>query len=154
MRLILCFLVLVEVTLRAAQDPSSVPTPPVGWKLELVAAAPQLRHPSVVCAAPDGRVFVAEDPMDISAPAQAAQGRILCFHPDGRRTVFAEGLFAVFGLQYIEGKLYVLHNPKFSVFTDDNKAFADAARGVGMHGFHFTGYERFESDLRSLGLAV
>ena len=120
MRLILCFLVLVEVTLQAAPDAASVPTPPVGWKLELVAAAPQLRHPSVVCAAPDGRVFVAEDPMDISAPAQAAQGRILCFHPDGRRTVFADGLYAVFGLQYLEGKLYVLHNPKFSVFTDDD----------------------------------
>jgi putative heme-binding domain-containing protein len=58
--------------------------------------------------------------MDISAPAQATQGRILCFHPDGRRTVFADGLFAVFGMQYLEGKLYVLHNPKFSVFTDED----------------------------------
>jgi len=34
--------------------------------------------------------------------------------------VFADKLYAVFGLQYLEGKLYVLHNPKFSVFDDDN----------------------------------
>src|SRR5207245_5315975 len=57
--------------------------------------------------------------MDISAPkANASEGRILCLHPDGHWTVFAEKLFAVFGMQYLEGKLFVLHNPKFSVFTD------------------------------------
>ncbi|PYJ00491.1 MAG: hypothetical protein DME25_20575 [Verrucomicrobia bacterium] len=88
------------------------------WKVELVATAPDIRHPSVVCVAPDGRVFVAEDPMDIRAPANAMEGRIVCFHPGGRRTVFAEKLHAVFGMQYLEGKLYLLHNPKFSVFTD------------------------------------
>ena len=97
------------------------PTPPPDWRMELVAQAPEVRHPSVVCVAPDGRVFVAEDPMDIStAHADAKEGRIICVHPDGRRTVFAEKLHAVFGMQYLEGKLYVLHNPHFSVFTDDN----------------------------------
>src|SRR5881394_1980734 len=95
--------------------------PIAGWRIELVAEAPKLRHPSVVACAPDGRVFVAEDPMDISLPkADAAEGRILCVHPDGRITVFAEKLYAVFGLQYLEGKLYVLHNPRFSVFDDHN----------------------------------
>lgn len=44
--------------------------------------------------------------------------------------------------------------PEVSVFTDDNKSFAEAARAVGMHGFHFTGYEQFESDLRSIGIDV
>ena len=97
-----------------------LPTPPPDWKLEVVAAAPQVRHPSVVCCAPDGRVFVAEDPMDISAPsADLPHGRILCFHPDGRVTTFADKLHAVFGMQYLDGELYVLHNPKFTVFTDD-----------------------------------
>jgi len=96
----------------------AVPTAAPNWKLELVASAPTIRHPSVVCTAPDGRVFVAEDPMDITAPADAALGRILCLHSDGRWTVFATNLYAVFGMQYLEGRLYVLHNPKFSVFTD------------------------------------
>ena len=100
---------------------SPLPQPIPNWRIELVAEAPQIKHPSVVACAPDGRVFVAEDPMDISLPkADAAEGRILCLHPDGHTTVFADKLYAVFGLQYLEGKLYVLHNPKFSVFDDDN----------------------------------
>jgi len=108
-------LALASLKAWAADFPKTLPN----WRLELVAAAPAVKHPSVVCAAPDGRVFVAEDPMDITAPADATFGRILCLHPDGHWTVFATSLHAVFGLQYLEGKLYVLHNPKFTVFTDD-----------------------------------
>src|SRR5688500_7270900 len=90
-----------------------LPQPIAGWRIELIAEAPKIKHPSVVACAPDGRVFVAEDPMDISLPkADATEGRILCLHPDGRVTVFAEKLHAVFGLQYLEGKLYVVHAPK------------------------------------------
>src|SRR5262249_40407147 len=85
---------------------------------EVVAEAPRVRHPSIVATAPDGRVFVGEDPMDISAPADARLGRLLCFHPDGRVTVFADRLHAVFGLAYLEGKLYVQHAPQLTVFTD------------------------------------
>jgi putative membrane-bound dehydrogenase-like protein len=98
---------------------AELPTPPAGWKLEVVARAPVVRHPSVVCCAPDGRVFVAEDPMDIRLPsADAAAGRIVCIHPDGRVTNFADNLHAVFGMQYLEGRLYVLHNPRFTAFVD------------------------------------
>jgi putative hydrolase of the HAD superfamily len=42
--------------------------------------------------------------------------------------------------------------PDQSVFTDDRADFAEAARGVGMHGFHFTEYARFAEDLRSVGV--
>jgi len=105
----------------AASGASVLPQPIAGWRIELVAEAPKVKHPSVVACAPDGRVFVAEDPMDISLPkADATEGRILCIHPDGQITVFATNLYAVFGMQYLEGKLYVTHAPKFSVFTDDN----------------------------------
>ena len=115
----------------AAPAGQKLPTPPAGWALEVVAAAPKLRHPSVVCCAPDGRVFVAEDPMDIALPsADAQQGRILCIHPDGRTTVFAECLHAVFGMQYLDGKLYVLHNPKFSVFADDGSGVGHNRRDL------------------------
>ncbi len=113
--MVLCAL----ATVRRA--PAALPQTLPNWRIELIAEAPRIRHPAVVACAPDGRVFVAEDPMDISLPkADASEGRILCLHPDGRTTVFAEKLYAVFGLQYLEGKLYVLHNPKFSVFEDDN----------------------------------
>jgi putative membrane-bound dehydrogenase-like protein len=98
---------------------TAAPTPPTGWRLDLVASFPTVRHPSVVACAPDGRVFVAEDPMDIITRADETLGRIVCLHPDGRTTTFATNLHAVFGMQYLEGNLYVLHNPKFSVFTDD-----------------------------------
>src|SRR5947207_5743738 len=104
----------------ASSKAATLPVPIKDWRIELVAQTPAIRYPSVVCAAPDGRVFVAEDPMDITLPAQTNAGRILCFDANGHRTVFAEHLYAVFGMQYLEGKLYVLHNPKFSVFTDDN----------------------------------
>jgi putative membrane-bound dehydrogenase-like protein len=97
------------------------PGVPPGWRLDLIASAPAVEHPSVVCTAPDGRLFVAEDPMDIrTVRADGANGRILCRHADGRWTTFADHLHAVFGMQYLEGRLYVLHNPQFSVFTDDN----------------------------------
>jgi len=96
------------------------PVPRAGWKLERLAEAPDISHPSVVTTAPDGRIFVAEDPMDIrdDVAPEARAGRIVCLHPDGRRTVFASGLHAVFGMQYLEGFLYVLHNPRLTVFAD------------------------------------
>jgi putative membrane-bound dehydrogenase-like protein len=104
----------------ASRAAEAHPQPAPGWTIELVAHAPQVSHPSVVATAPDGRVFVAEDPMDIrTAKASDRQGRILCLHPDGRSTVFADELHAVFGMQYLDGKLYVLHNPKLTVFRDD-----------------------------------
>ncbi len=118
--LALAGLVLLVASDIKADAPAPDLKPRVGWTAELLLQPPRLRHPSVVCSAPDGRIFVAEDPMDISAPAQAAEGRILCLHTNGILTVFADKLHAVFGMQYLEGKVYVLHNPKFSVFRDDN----------------------------------
>ncbi len=118
-----------------ATRPTTNPTFPKameGWKVEVLAQMPQkgdwpessklplIHYPSVVCAAPDGRVFVAEDPVDMLGPAEKPGDRILCFHPDGHISVFAENLYAVFGLVYMDGKLYVHHCPKLSVFTDDN----------------------------------
>jgi putative membrane-bound dehydrogenase-like protein len=118
---VLCRFLFASVGFFGSSAFAALPKPPPDWRIEVVASAPDVQHPSVVCTAPDGRVFVAEDPMDIRVPANSAQGRIICFHPDGRRAVFAEKLFAVFGMQYLEGKLYVLHNPKFSVFTETGR---------------------------------
>ena len=53
-------------------------------------------------------------------PATQAGDSILCFHPDGHVTIFATNLHAVFGLAYVDGKLFVHHTPDFSVFIDDN----------------------------------
>ncbi|HEY2951852.1 MAG TPA: HEAT repeat domain-containing protein, partial [Verrucomicrobiae bacterium] len=105
-------------TLYAALSP--LPSCPPDWKVELIAEAPRILHPSVLCAAPDGRLFVAQDPMDMGNPSDKPSDSILCFHPDGRVTMFATNLYAVFGLAYLDGNLYVHHTPKFTVFTDDH----------------------------------
>ena len=42
--------------------------------------------------------------------------------------------------------------PEQSTFTDDRADFAEAARAVGMQGFHFRDYEQFVEDLRSVGV--
>jgi putative membrane-bound dehydrogenase-like protein len=97
-----------------------VPSPSTPqWKLEVLKEKPDIHTPSVVAAAPDGRIFVAEDPMDQQGPGNKPADRILCIHPDGKVTVFADKLYAVFGLAYYDGKLFVHHSPKFTVFTDD-----------------------------------
>jgi putative membrane-bound dehydrogenase-like protein len=96
-----------------------------GWKLDILAEKPAIHHPSVVYPAPDGRIFLAEDPMDMKGSSKDPADRILVIHPDGKITVFAEHLNAVFGLQYMDGKLYVHHTPKLSVFTDKDSVGVD-----------------------------
>jgi putative heme-binding domain-containing protein len=108
------------LALWAIQADGPLPGVPEGWTIRLAARAPALQHPTVVCCAPDGRVFVGEDPMDMKPPASDARGRVVCLHPDGRITVFADGLYAPFGLMYLDGKLYVHHAPRLSRFVDDN----------------------------------
>jgi putative membrane-bound dehydrogenase-like protein len=98
-------------------DPAAPKGPP-DWKVEVVLEQPKVNFCSVVCCAPDGRIFLAEDPMDMVGPPNQPIDRILCIHPDGRITVFAEKLYAVFGLVYMDGKLYVHNCPKFEVFDD------------------------------------
>lgn len=110
------------------EDPKAWKLAP-DWKVEVLAEKPSIHFPSVVTTAPDGRIFMAEDPMDMIGPSNVPADRILCIYPDGHRTVFAEKLNAVFGLQYIDGKVYVHHTPKISVFTDEN--------GVGTHRVDF-----------------
>ncbi len=122
MRLILLSLLAGLFSPVSHQDPpdKSLPVAPAGWRVELVAKPPALEHPSVVTCAPDGRIFVGEDPMDMRGPSNKPIDRILCIRPGGKTTVFADGLYAVYGLLYLDGKLYVHHTPKLSVFRDDD----------------------------------
>jgi putative heme-binding domain-containing protein len=91
-----------------------------GWRAEIVAQAPAIQAPSVLCCAPDGRIFMGEDPNDMGSPTDKPGDRIVCIYPDGKIKVFANNLYGVFGMQYLDGKLYVHHSPKFSVFDDDH----------------------------------
>jgi putative heme-binding domain-containing protein len=96
-----------------------------GWEVTEIARAPRLHHPTAVALAPDGRVFVCEDKMDMSGPVDRPVNRIVCVHPGGRITVFAEKIYAAFGMEYIDGKLYVHHSPRFSVFGDGGETAGD-----------------------------
>jgi putative membrane-bound dehydrogenase-like protein len=116
---LLCLLSIAAFAQAAPEPVPSLKTPP-DWKVEVIAKPPELKWPSVVEAAPDGRIFVAEDPMDMPGPSRVPADRVLCIFPDGHITVFADKLYAVFGLRYIDGKLYIHHTPKLSVFTDDH----------------------------------
>ena len=69
-------------------------------------AYPQINTPSMVCAIPDGRVLVAEHALS-NVGGHTPIDRILCIHPDGKVNIFADGLYAVFGLAYLDGKVYV-----------------------------------------------
>ncbi len=59
-----------------------------------------------------------EDPADMGSPSDSAVDKVLAVYPDGQVLTFATNLHAVFGLEYMDGKLYVHHTPKFSVFDD------------------------------------
>lgn len=59
-----------------------------------------------------------EDPIDMGSPSDATADKVVSIYPDGQVLTFATNLHAVFGLQYLDGKLYVHHTPKFSVFDD------------------------------------
>src|SRR5262249_4363957 len=104
----------------AGPPDAKLPKVPAGGEGEGGAQGPLVYSPSGVCAAPGGGIFMGEDPMDMGAGGDQPNDRSLGLQADGRITVFAEHLYAVFGIQYIDGKVYVHHCPKFSVFTDDN----------------------------------
>jgi putative membrane-bound dehydrogenase-like protein len=112
---VVAILMLVAPSLASAQGLQTISS---DWKIEVMAEFPTVKYCSVVCCAPDGRIFLAEDPMDQVGPPDKPGDRILCRQLDGTWTVFADKLYAVFGLQYLDGKLFVHHCPKLSVFDD------------------------------------
>lgn len=116
------------------------PKAPAGFRTELILAAPDIQHPSVVTCDDDGNVFVGEDPMDMRGPTSEPIDRVLFIRWDKnggppKKTVFCDGLSAVFGLAWHRGALYVMHAPHYSMFVDtDGDGVADARKDLA-HGF-------------------
>lgn len=103
----------------------ALPKVPDGFKIRLIAAVPAVQYPCQVATAPDGTLFVAEDPMDQIGPATKPFGRILSLRDGKDPVVFAENLNAVFGMLWVDNALYVMHMPKLTVLRDadgDGKA--------------------------------
>jgi putative heme-binding domain-containing protein len=106
-----------------------------GWKIELVAKAPEIQFPTAIVTAPDGTIYLGQDPMDMPGPATTPADSVVSIK-DGRVTVFAENLWAVMGLEWVDDALYVVHAPYLSAFHDtdhDGKADhrIDLVTGLG-----------------------
>src|SRR5258708_7709206 len=91
-----------------------------GFKIRLVAAVPAVTYPCQIATAPDGALFVAEDPMDQVGPYESDHGRILLFREGKEPVVFADGFRAIFGMAWHDGALYVMHMPRMTVLRDPN----------------------------------
>ncbi len=121
---------------RCAQEaPARLPVAASGWKIELAADARDVLFPTSIAAAPDGTLYVGSDPMDMPGPPTEPIDRILALK-DGKSRVFAEKLWCVKGLEWVDGTLFVVHAPAFSALRDrdgDGKADerVDLMTGLG-----------------------
>ncbi|MDB5349990.1 MAG: putative heme-binding protein [Planctomycetota bacterium] len=134
MRWTLALVGFLTISARAA-DPKGLPEVPPGWKIAIVAEAPKILFPTAIVAAPDGTVYLGQDPMDMPGPPTKPIDSVVAIK-DGKVSVFADNLWSVMGLEWIDGTLYVVHAPFLSAFTDtdgDGKADkrVDLMTGLG-----------------------
>jgi putative heme-binding domain-containing protein len=94
-----------------------LPAAAAGWSIELAVEAPRILFPTAIAAAPDGTVYLGSDPMDMPGPPTDPIDRVLAIK-DGKVRVFAEKLWSVMGLEWVDGALYVVHAPFLSCFRD------------------------------------
>ena len=103
-----------------------------GWEMNLVVEAPEIRFPSAIVSAPDGTIYLGQDPMDMPGPPTVSADSVVAIK-EGRVTTFAEGLWAVMGLEWVDGTLYVVHAPFLSAFRDtDGDGVADRREDLVM----------------------
>jgi putative heme-binding domain-containing protein len=118
-RFLISAVLLLVPGLTFAQTP--LPKVPPGFTVELVAKAPDIEHPTALAVAPNGDVYVAEDPMDMRGPSNKPADKIWLLK-DGDpkiKVLIADKLWAVMGLELVRDKLFCVHYPFVSVFTLD-----------------------------------
>jgi putative heme-binding domain-containing protein len=137
LRLVLALVISSVITpVHGADQPGrALPAPAPGWSIELAAQSPQIVFPTAVVAAPDGTVYLGSDPMDMPGPTTEPIDRVLAIK-NGQTSVFADKLWSVMGLEWVDGTLYVVHAPFLSAFRDndgDGKADSrvDLVTGLG-----------------------
>ena len=111
-------------TVPASAADEMFPKVPAGWSVSLVAKAPEILFPTAIVAAPDGTVYLGQDPMDMPGPPTVPIDSVVAIK-DGTVRVFADKLWAVMGLEWADDTLYVVHAPFLSAFRDtdgDGKA--------------------------------
>jgi putative heme-binding domain-containing protein len=137
MRHALIFGLLFAIADRPASgaDEGRLPRVADGWTIELVAKAPEIAYPTAVVVAPDGAVYLGQDPMDMPGPSTEPIDSVVTIR-DGKVATFVDKLWAVMGLEWLDGTLFVVHAPYLSSFRDldgDGKADSrlDLITGLG-----------------------
>ncbi len=124
----LCTIAICTSSVAARAD---LPKVPEGFKIRLVATVPAVQYPCQVATAPDGSLFVGEDPMDQVGPATKPIDRIVLFRDGKDPVVFADKLNAVFGMVWHDGALYVMNMPNLTVLRDkDGDGKADERKEI------------------------
>ncbi|MEW4570426.1 HEAT repeat domain-containing protein [Tautonia sp. JC769] len=135
----------------------ALPEVPEGWTIELVAEAPAILYPTAIVAAPDGTVYLGQDPMDMPGPPTEPIDSVVAIRPDGSISTFAEGLWAVMGLEWIDETLYVVHAPFLSAFRDtdgdgEEDERVDLVTGLGPDRPGFSGLNDHVAGGMELGM--
>ena len=133
--LALALVLAVGPTIAPAADPPTLPRVAEGWSIETVAKAPAIAYPTAVVVAPDGTIYLGQDPMDMPGPPTAPIDSVVTIQ-GGTVSTFVDRLWAVMGLEWVDGTLYVVHAPYLSAFRDvdgDGRADsrADLITGLG-----------------------
>jgi putative heme-binding domain-containing protein len=100
--------------------------PPAGMDMTLFAAPPDVSYPTCIAAAPSGPVFVGVD-QDGSLGKDPDKGWVVrCIDSTGSGKADKFNIFARMdhprGMVWDDGKLYVLHPPYLTVYTDETGA--------------------------------
>jgi putative membrane-bound dehydrogenase-like protein len=98
-------------------------------KIEAFATYPDIETPTTVVGAPDGSVFVGNDPRDSRLSTKNPDCTVVRFSGPGadrKKTVFADKLYSPAGMAWHDGYLYLLHDPLLTRFKDtDGDGVAD-----------------------------
>ena len=144
----LVLLLVAVVRSESAAEPPVLPETATGWSIELIAEAPLIQAPTAVLETHDGKIFLAQDPMDLNGPPTEAIDYIVTLRRvDGQWVTerFAENLGPVMGLERIGDTLLVAHAPLLSALRDTNgdgraDQRIDLVRGLGPKNPAFNGY--------------
>ena len=116
---VLGFWLLVGSSSVRAADEAPRPRVAAGWSIDLIAQAPEILYPTAVVVARDGTIFLGQDPMDMPGPPTEPSDKVVTIR-NGRVQTFADKLWAVMGLEWVDGTLFVVHAPYLSAFQDND----------------------------------
>lgn len=152
------WLILSLLSVNHAHGQEARPLPAVarGWAIEQVIEAPAILFPTAIVSAPDGTIYLGQDPMDMPGPPTEPIDSVVAIR-DGKVRVFADKLWAVMGLEWADDTLYVVHAPYLSAFRDtdgDGRADerTDLMTGLGPKIPGFSGINDHVASGMRLGL--